>query len=72
MFKFLLTNFDENFNSFNSKLKLAKDGFYNEISRELNLIGTPLINTLEDTEPVPSNQSVFFPMFAKKSKFLKN
>ncbi len=34
LFKFILLNFDNNFNAFNSKLKLSKERFLKEISRD--------------------------------------
>ena len=70
MFKFILSNFDENFNVFNSKLKLIIDNFTKEISHELS----PLTSTDTDNfniEPL-SGFSFCFDTFSLKLKKTRN
>ncbi len=44
LFKFILVNFDNNFNAFNSKLKLSKERFISEVSLESQVESTQNVN----------------------------
>ena len=62
MFKFILLNFDENFNKFNSRLKLVKDKYLRDITADE-------IYTQDNSEEVVTIPYVsFYDVFCKKQK----
>ena len=67
LFKFILLNFDENFNVFNSKLKLSKDNYLREISLDTEDIDNVNVQPLAIV-PIVS----FYDIFTKKIKSSNN
>jgi len=65
LFKFVLESFDNNFNVFNSKLKLTKEKYLRELSLTLNSTSTQELNPLPH---IPSNS--FLDKFLEKMKSL--